>query len=356
VPPAEPTSHRLEPGAAPRDLTVASWNLDWLNHRSQRGPVRRSPADYERLRRYAQRLHADVIAVQEVDGEEALRQVFDPAEYDYHLAAQRDVQRVGFAYRKGLVVDRHADLTALDVGGVREGADLTVHVNGKALRLLAVHLKSGCFAAPLSSPKPACVKLHAQLPVLERWIDERARASEPFLVLGDFNRRLNAQDPFYVELDDGDPPNADLSLLGAGHASRCWGGKYPEFIDHMLLSRDAAPWLKPNSFEELVYDATDTPFRPKLSDHCPIEVLLTPGAAFSATPAPDSVVAPSARLPGARLPIKGNINARHQKLYHLPGCSSYADTRIDESRGERWFATEAEAIAAGWQRAPGCRR
>jgi endonuclease/exonuclease/phosphatase family metal-dependent hydrolase len=350
VPPAPVASQAPEQRAAPRSVTIASWNLAWLNRRAQHGPVRRSLADYQRLQRYAQRLQADVIAVQEVDGEEALRQVFSPDEYEYHLAAQRDVQRVGFAYRKSLPVERHPDLTALDVGGLRVGADLTLHVNGKALRLLAVHLKSGCFAAPLSSRQAACVKLQAQLPVLERWIDDRARANEPFLVLGDFNRRLNAQDPFYTELDDGEPPNADLSLVAAGHASHCWSGKYPEFIDHMLLSRDAAAWLQPNSFVELAYDGADAAFRSKLSDHCPIEIVLTPGAHAPLAPLP----APVAAAPPP--PIKGNINSRHQKLYHLPGCPSYAGTRIDESRGERLFATESEAIAAGWQRAPGCRR
>lgn len=30
---------------------------------------------------------------------------------------------------------------------------------------------------------------------------------------------------------------------------------------------------------------------------------------------------------------------------------SYDQTKIDESKGERWFCTEAEARAAGW-RAP----
>src|SRR3954471_20769021 len=107
APPAAVHAQTLEPRPPPRDLTIASWNLDWLNRRAQRGPVRRSPADYERLRRYAQRLQADVIAGQEVDGEEALQQVFDRSQYDVYLAAQRDVQRVGFAYRKGLVVERH---------------------------------------------------------------------------------------------------------------------------------------------------------------------------------------------------------------------------------------------------------
>jgi len=49
--------------------------------------------------------------------------------------------------------------------------------------------------------------------------------------------------------------------------------------------------------------------------------------------------------------IKGNINGEGAHIYHVPGTPSYDDTRIDESKGERWFCTESEARAAGW-RAP----
>jgi len=48
--------------------------------------------------------------------------------------------------------------------------------------------------------------------------------------------------------------------------------------------------------------------------------------------------------------IKGNISDRG-RIYHVPGSRSYEQTVIDESRGERWFCSEQEAIAAGW-RAP----
>ena len=48
--------------------------------------------------------------------------------------------------------------------------------------------------------------------------------------------------------------------------------------------------------------------------------------------------------------IKGNIGSSG-KVYHLPGSPGYANTQIDESKGERWFCTEDEARAAGW-RAP----
>ncbi|WP_405240364.1 thermonuclease family protein [Lentisalinibacter orientalis] len=49
--------------------------------------------------------------------------------------------------------------------------------------------------------------------------------------------------------------------------------------------------------------------------------------------------------------IKGNIGKGGARIYHVPGSSSYGPTRIDESKGERWFCSEEEARAAGW-RAP----
>jgi endonuclease YncB( thermonuclease family) len=49
--------------------------------------------------------------------------------------------------------------------------------------------------------------------------------------------------------------------------------------------------------------------------------------------------------------IKGNINSKGIRIYHVPGRSSYGPTRINEAKGERWFCSEKEAKAAGW-RAP----
>ena len=58
--------------------------------------------------------------------------------------------------------------------------------------------------------------------------------------------------------------------------------------------------------------------------------------------------APAAPNP-ASCRIKGNIGASG-RIYHVPGGKHYDRTRIDESRGERWFCSEAEARAAGWRR------
>jgi hypothetical protein len=35
----------------------------------------------------------------------------------------------------------------------------------------------------------------------------------------------------------------------------------------------------------------------------------------------------------------------------MPGQHYYYKTQIDASKGERWFCTEQEAIAAGWRKA-----
>jgi endonuclease YncB( thermonuclease family) len=63
-------------------------------------------------------------------------------------------------------------------------------------------------------------------------------------------------------------------------------------------------------------------------------------------PAPAAQAAPSEDCQ-----IKGNINRSGERIYHAPGMRSWADTRIDERDGERWFCSEDEARAAGW-RAP----
>jgi hypothetical protein len=50
--------------------------------------------------------------------------------------------------------------------------------------------------------------------------------------------------------------------------------------------------------------------------------------------------------------IKGNISSKGDRIYHAPGSRSYGATKINESKGERWFCSEAEAIRDGW-REPG---
>jgi endonuclease/exonuclease/phosphatase family metal-dependent hydrolase len=356
----------LPPG--PASLKLATWNLEWLNAEPGKGPVKRSEADYARLRKYAARLDADVVALQEVDGEAAAARVFPSDVYELHVANQTTAQRTGFAVRKTLPMRRHADYLELDVGGVRAGADITVALDTHAVRLLSVHLKSGCFDQPLDDRSNACRKLGLQLPKLEAWIDARAAEGAPFAVLGDFNRRLfeGPEEPFWKELDDATPPESDLAAPTEGQRPKCWDQEYAQFIDHIVLSKSGHGLLKLGSFTQHLYDASDEPKKSVLSDHCPLSVVLTSSRgpepagpplvtkssdAGAATDSSNGAAAPS---PAASGDIKGNINSRGKRLYHLPACPQYARVKIELEKGERRFVTEDEAKAAGWAKAPGC--
>ncbi|MGB3491838.1 MAG: cold shock domain-containing protein [Elainellaceae cyanobacterium] len=75
--------------------------------------------------------------------------------------------------------------------------------------------------------------------------------------------------------------------------------------------------------------------------------LLTAEFSPSRSPSPiKTVTQPECR-------VKGNISINSgNKIYHVPGMEDYASTVIDPGKGERWFCSESEAIAAGWVRAP----
>jgi endonuclease YncB( thermonuclease family) len=47
-------------------------------------------------------------------------------------------------------------------------------------------------------------------------------------------------------------------------------------------------------------------------------------------------------------PIKGNVS-KSGRIYHMPGGQGYEKTKVDTSKGERWFYSEDEARSAGWR-------
>ena len=40
---------------------------------------------------------------------------------------------------------------------------------------------------------------------------------------------------------------------------------------------------------------------------------------------------------------------KNGRIYHMPWSPWYGRVKIDTARGERWFCSEAEALAAGWR-------
>ena len=260
-------------------LRIASWNLEFLAERDGEGCHPRTDADYAEMRGIADSLHADVIAFEEAENEAAAARVFDPSKYVIVMEQRsgkpggscgKDApgqtfirQAVGFAIAKDLSFTRAPDLTALEVDNpnLRSGVDITVQpARGEPLRLLAVHLKSGCFSGTTGS---ACPQLLKQIPVVQQWIDAAALGPTRFAVLGDWNRRLALPgDAFWTTIDTGNPPDADLRLADAGTKPKC-DPRFDAFIDHIVLDKRAGQELK--GFRETTFAAGRHP-----SDHCPV--------------------------------------------------------------------------------------
>ena len=59
----------------------------------------------------------------------------------------------------------------------------------------------------------------------------------------------------------------------------------------------------------------------------------------------------AAGAPDASCVIKGNVNRKGERIFHLPGQLNYSKTSMNKGLGERWFCSEAEAEAAGWRKA-----
>ncbi len=268
------------------DIKISTWNLNWLTTRTAAEaalpkdvPVR-APGDFARLAGYARKLAADIVAFQDGEGARTAALIFSETNYNIITIDEDVVQRVGIAVRKSIGVTRNPDVSGLDVepGGtfpLRDGLDVTLGFQGGArLRVLVVHLKTGCQSDALTrSQRPQCALLARQVPPLAAWIAARRVQGVPFAVLGDFNRVFDEAE----EVGDALAKAAPLTRVTEGLENPCWNGA--AFIDHIFLGGPARGWLQPDSLRVQIFQEIGEDWKHRLSDHCPVSVkLLVPKA------------------------------------------------------------------------------
>ncbi|WP_338331795.1 endonuclease/exonuclease/phosphatase family protein [Acetobacter sp. LMG 32666] len=265
--------------AAPvQTLKISTWNMDWLlAPQAQNAPQlppdipHRTAQDFAALATYAQRLHPDLIGLQEVGDSATLARLFNTQDYQIFVSGDDVAQHTALAVRQGLGIRRNPDVTALALSPaatqhrLRSGLDVTILTGGTDLRILVVHFKTGCWDNPLSETHHACPILFQQFRALQDWLIQRVHNGESFAIIGDFNRRMTRTDPLFIALNQITP----LDLVTAGHASPCLNGS--SFIDHILLGGAAPQWKEPDSLRVMtIPQNTGT----TLSDHCPVSITL----------------------------------------------------------------------------------
>lgn len=276
------------PAGLAGELRIAAWNLEHLDDSDGEGGVGRKSADYAALARRIVALHADVIAFQEVENVAAAHRVFPASDWHVEISGRAPMGRsracwgkpevrlghlaTGYAIRRGLAYRRNGDLKML--GGAaafqRRGTDITITAGSRELRLLSVHLRTGCWGAKQdgeSGSTKACATLRAQIGRLKAWADARQAEGMAFVILGDFNRRLTLSGDSAWRLLS--PPSAPLRLLTQGVPFRC-DPRFPAFIDHMVAGGGAEAMEVAGSFHEALQ-------RGPHPDHCAISAVFRLG-------------------------------------------------------------------------------
>ena len=250
-------------------LRVGAWNLEHLNEKSESGCVDRKDEDYDILKQRIDQLDVDVLAIQEVESETAAYRVFDENEWkvvmsmrpnkiqDTGPTCRQNRERrlrylgTGFALKKDSVQFETLDsYEVLDTNGRhRWGTDIKVHWHPVDVRLLSVHLASGCWGQQQDDQGDAntvCPILREQVNLLRDWIEERTKAKEQFIILGDFNRRLAIEGDWAREVLINDALGTVLVTEdvrdGMPQADWC-DARYGDLIDHLIASKELAEFL-----------------------------------------------------------------------------------------------------------------
>lgn len=275
------------PAGAAEALRIAAWNLEHLNDDGTDGCVPRTQEDYDAIARAATELGAAVIAFQEVENEAAARRVFPLSAWHVEVSNRPDRGpgrpcwdrpearlghlATGFAIRRGVSYRRNPDLSVLGRNDSfqRWATDITITEGGRDLRLLSVHLKSGCWGSSQDrDPRRTrtCAALRRQMLILKDWADARRREGTAFVLLGDFNRRLAVSGDWAWRILS--PPPDPLRLATAGQVTRC-DPRFKQYIDHLVLDGGAANMAVENSFRE-------RPRHGPHPDHCAVSVAFAP--------------------------------------------------------------------------------
>ena len=268
------------------ELTVATWNVEHLAYPMSAGCVPRTERQIRQLQRYAERVNADIFALQEVASIDALALVFPKSDWQLFISDRPDSesyecrdsgapstqQKTAFAVKKHINVlgaESRSEF-GLDDPGLRYGLVLTVDSPIGELRMLNVHMKSGCFVDDFSREETEACELYArQAPVLDAWIEEGERLGQPYVVLGDFNHRLSAPYNAMTRLLSDNSDGSRSSLVNqTGHLTACHP-YYPAPIDMIFAGHldDPALAMTPivHVFENMDPDQM-------LSDHCAVSL------------------------------------------------------------------------------------
>lgn len=268
------------------DTVYSAWNLEWLSSTpsSKFKSSQRYDQDYQSLHHHFSSMESDILAFQEVNDKQALTKVIG-SDYQIFFSHRSNAanqhhqfsdinQYTGFAVKKGIAVKDMPDVR-LDTSRnskLRFASYIMLHPDShQPIHALSVHLKARCSGAYKGSK--ACRTLKAQGQQLNKWIKEREKNNDAYVILGDFNHNMSYQgDWLWDEIAQG----SKAVLASKSSQAKCKvksrnnpnkTHQFRSLIDHIIVSTD----LSTSTPKQDLYPVKDV-LNYQLSDHCPLSV------------------------------------------------------------------------------------
>lgn len=254
-------------------MHLATWNLEHLASDTGTGLKPRTFVGWAHLAEIAREIEADVWLLQEVDSEAVVRQVLREPCWAVRVAPRRwRDRRRSVALRTAIAVntekigpERLKWTDPVKLGGWWVGARLCteadIGIDGDTVRLLCVHLKSGCWsgnsAGMFGRPSLVCARQMNQQAAVRRWL----QAGGLRIAGGDFNR---------VMADPADAMRKRAEGIGASviPSPEDRPGKEGR-IDHWVLNEAAS-----RKWRKVIAETQTMKYHPENPDHEPVRIEL----------------------------------------------------------------------------------
>lgn len=251
-------------------VTLGTFNIAWLGD-GENDREKRSETDYERIAEIIKDMNADVIGLQEIENEKALRKVMKYLEsYQCFVGNTARGQNVALLYKNDIEIKNIEEYMPVAIQKGRNRPGLIAHCKKGNFdwTMMVVHLKSTSrYDSTDELRQQSRETRRLQAAIMTKWVDSVAQTQEKdIIIVGDFNDfPLRKKDPTLTALLD----NQNIDFLTKERKS-CKDEKLYA-IDHIVVSKSAKKRFVTGSDGMVNFYASEKKeIAQKISDHCPV--------------------------------------------------------------------------------------
>jgi len=255
------------------NLTIGTFNIEWLGDGIDDNKPR-TEAEIQQIADIISSSGMEIIAVQEIENEEALARVVSKMDgYKLKVDKQKGKQKLGIIYKNYIAVNEIGEYEPLSLNGkTRTGYIVEAKKNDYKLLMMIVHLKATSrFDSTEALRIESRMMRHAQAEILSHWADSVMNTGvKELTIIGDLNDYPTRKNNQTLEPIINNP---NLHFLTSD--LRSCKNFYWFLIDHIVVSTETLKRFVPGSvFVYDFYDMLPTEEAEQISDHCPISVQL----------------------------------------------------------------------------------